>query len=99
MDVDMDNMHDLEPEVDSETPTAACWPTAKSPMPSGTKDNGSNSTSAAIVAVAAGAWEKNWAEPYRSESLRHVRCHLEDGDLWREFDKLGTEMIITRFGR
>ncbi|XP_046734459.1 T-box transcription factor TBX20-like [Diprion similis] len=33
------------------------------------------------------------------EELRHVVCHLETKELWDKFNKLGTEMIITKTGR
>ncbi|CAH0393084.1 unnamed protein product [Bemisia tabaci] len=33
------------------------------------------------------------------EELKHVTCHLEGVDLWDKFNKLGTEMIITKTGR
>lgn len=33
------------------------------------------------------------------EELRHVICHLETKELWDKFNKLGTEMIITKTGR
>lgn len=34
-----------------------------------------------------------------SDELRDVECHLETKDLWKKFNSLGTEMIITKTGR
>lgn len=34
-----------------------------------------------------------------SDELRDVECHLETRDLWKKFNSLGTEMIITKTGR
>ncbi|KAH7669980.1 T-box transcription factor TBX20 [Aphelenchoides avenae] len=93
-----DNVQHPKSEVKSEAPSLARQRKTKSPRHSDVKDNAGHPTSTS-VAAAGGAWEKNWTEPGRSESLRHVRCHLEDRDLWREFDHLGTEMIITKSGR
>ena len=31
--------------------------------------------------------------------LAQVQCHLETKELWRKFNELGTEMIITKSGR
>jgi hypothetical protein len=44
-----------------------------------------------------------WAEKLKPRcncvELQKVECHLETKDLWDKFNKLGTEMIITKTGR
>ncbi|CAD5217968.1 unnamed protein product [Bursaphelenchus xylophilus] len=43
--------------------------------------------------------EETWVPPGNSASLEGLNCRLEGKEMWAQFYKLGTEMIITKCGR